>query len=227
MADTNSNASSEDFLGIVSSAFKSIKESWEALLLNLLTFILVALVPMLIIGISVPLLILPLFVGGSSPWLAVLLAILIITAAIVVACLFIPAMVVTQLASAKGQKIGFDEALKKGMPYVLRYIGLALLVGLCVIIGMFLLIIPGLLAAFFLSMSFYLLVDKNIGVIEAMKQSINLTKKYWMWILALFIVNMAVSIVGYFPFIGWILSLAGSIAYFCLPAIIYLKITKK
>ena len=135
-------------------------------------------------------------------------------------------MTVTQLYSAKGKKISVGEAVHKGFPLFLRFLGLIILVVLAVCIGTVLLIIPGILAAFFFSMSTYIMFDKNTGVIEAMKRSYQLVKSNWLFVLALFMINIVVSLVSYIPFIGWITGLILSIAYFCLPAIVYNKISK-
>jgi uncharacterized membrane protein len=136
-------------------------------------------------------------------------------------------MVVTQIESAKGKKIDINQVIEKSKPLVLPYIGLAIVLAVLITLGFVLLIIPGLLAIFFFTLSVYILVDKKVGIFDAIKQSYELTKANWEWVLALFIVQIAVSIVSYLPLIGWLISIVLSVVYFCLPAIIYLKIAKK
>lgn len=225
MAKTNSKVADQDFLTLLLDTFKLIKQSWEGLLTNIGTFILLGVVPAAVIFLSVLLLITQLLAGGGWKTAITMIALIIIVA-IVMVCIFLPAITVAQLASAKNQEITFSKAFKKGSKYILKFIGLSILVGLCVIIGSILLVIPGLLAAFFFSMSFYILIDKNTGVIDSMKQSFELVKQNWMPVLALFVVNACVSAVGYVPYVGTLANLILAVAYFCLPAIIYTKIAK-
>jgi uncharacterized membrane protein len=229
MAASKDVQAETDFFSLVGNTFKMIGASWEALKLNLGTFILIAFIPMVIVAISL--------IGSIAAIVQLngatqirdgsfMLAAFILVG-IVAACVFLPAITYTQIASAKGKKIGFNDALVNSRKYILRYIGLVILVALSVIVGMVLLIIPGILAAFFFSMSIYTLIDKNTGVIESMKQSYQLVKANWMIILAMLVVNLAVSVVSYVPIIGRLASTALYIAYFCLPALIYLKISKE
>jgi uncharacterized membrane protein len=136
-------------------------------------------------------------------------------------------LVITQIASVKGQKVEFKEAFNKGIPFVLRFIGLGLLSAVVVILGFILFIIPGLLAIFFLSFAPFILVDKNTGVIDAMKASYEMVKEYWKVTLGLLVVNFAIGLPSYVPVIGQLISLALTIGYFCLSALVYVNIAGK
>ena len=59
---------------------------------------------------------------------------------------------------------------------VLRFLGIAILSGLAVLGGAILLIVPGIILAIRLQYAGYLLVDKNTGVMEALKKSMAMTK---------------------------------------------------
>lgn len=58
----------------------------------------------------------------------------------------------------------------------LYYLGGQVLVGIAVIIGFILLIVPGVILALGLMFTSYLIIDKNRGPIEAMKESWRITK---------------------------------------------------
>jgi hypothetical protein len=217
----------QDFIDLLTDTFKLIGESWKALLLNFWTLLLVIVVPIFVFLLAIPFAFVPLIVEGNGRVLTIVLAVAAFIAAIFLACLFFPAVTIIQLESVRGNKVTFKDVFAKSKKLALPYLGLAILVGLTVLIGIVFLIIPGLIAAFLLSMSMFILVDKNQGVIESYKQSIYLVKNNILVVLALFVVNMGVSAVSYIPAIGGIISLVLSIAYLFLPAIVYLKIAKR
>ncbi len=215
-----------DFFDTLGTLFKAITPSFEALRLNIWTFVLLAVVPIGILMLSLFTSLTIAFATDSSAFGNVL-AFIIALVALVVILVFAPAIVQTQIASVKGQKVEFSEAFNKAKPFVLRFVGLGLLATLIVGIGLILFIVPGLLAFFFLSYAAYVLVDKNTGIVDALKASYELAKEYWKVTLGLFIVNAAVTAVGYFPLIGGIASFVLSIAYFCLGAMVYVAIAGK
>jgi hypothetical protein len=223
--DAPAPVKSDDFVSIVVKAFKLINESWEALKLNLVTFIVLALVPAVLFAAAIPFLLLPAITNGGTGSIIIMLIGLL--ALFVVGCIFLPAITITQIESAKGNTIDFAAVFEKSKPLVLPFIGLALLSVLAIGVGLVLFIIPGLVLAFFLTFSAFILVDKKLGIIESMKASFELVKVNWEWVVALFAVQFAISLVSYFPIVGWLAGIVLSVAYFCLPAIVYIKINKK
>lgn len=204
--------------------FQLIHESWEALKLNIGTFIVLALLLALITVVSIPfLLFLPIVTDGKP--VSIFISITVILLLIVIGCILLPAITIAQIESARGNKISVTETLERSKGLFLSYIVLMIIVGLAIVIGFLFFAIPGLLAMFFFSLSGYILVDKKVSSIEAIKGSFELVKSKWQWVAALFIVQLALSLIGCIPFIGWILSLVLSIAYFCLPAVVYTKIS--
>lgn len=67
----------------------------------------------------------------------------------------------------------------------LSYAVAKILTGIVVIVGLILLIVPGVIAALALMFAPYLIVDRNLGPIEAMKESVRITKGH-RWQLFLF-----------------------------------------
>jgi len=221
---TDAPDNSNDFGEIIVSAFKMVTDSWEAFKLNWVTFLILLLIPMLLVW-AVVFAMFAAFSSGSTA--SYLIAFFIGVVVFIVACILAPATIVTQLASAKGKAVEFSEVFEKSKSVVVPFIGLALLSALVIGVGLILFIVPGLIAAFFLVFSSYILVDKKLGIIESMKASYELVKANWEWVVALLLVQLAVSVVSYIPLVGWIAGLALTVAYFCLPALVYLKITKK
>ena len=234
-----------DFFSLVGEAFKMIGKSWEALKLNLLTFILVSIAPVAVVIAGAMLS--GIILAGSSEVgsdgvgvAGLFFSMFIMVVALVAALVFVPAITITQLESVKGNKVEFGEVFEKSKKFVLRYIGIGILTGLIVVIPtllMFftLILIPvgiawAILAGFFLALTPYILVDKDLGIIETIKASYETTKKHWKWVLAAYVVLIVISIPGSIPvlqIIGWIPSLILSIAYFCLMPLVYVTKIKK
>jgi hypothetical protein len=134
---------------------------------------------------------------------------------------------VTQVV--QGNSLSAMDAFKKGLRYVLPFIGLGILVGLAIGIGFLLIIIPGLIAlrAFYLAP--YYLVDQNMGPIQAMKQSARDSKPVSAWVWGVIGVTAVFSLVGGFfqhiPLVGVIVSSALSLIYLFGPVLRYGEIT--
>ena len=232
-----------DFVENTLNLFKMYKQSWEAFKLNWQVFV-VAYVVIFATIILGSMLAIGLIISGSAvsastgttgsivPGLiaAFLVGLLVFVLSVVLA----PLVITAQLSSARNVKHTFSEFFEKSKSKILGFLGLGILMGLIVFVGLILFIIPGLVAAFFLMFAPFIYIDKNIGVIDAMKASYELVKEYWKAALGLLIVNMAISLVGsilgVIPVIGIIGNIASavlSIIFFCLVAIIFVKITDK
>ncbi|HVC36134.1 MAG TPA: YciC family protein [Candidatus Dormibacteraeota bacterium] len=140
--------------------------------------------------------------------------------------LFGPATAFTQIESAKQNKVGFKEALGKGTHLAFRFIGLSILVAIIVIIGLVLLFIPGVLMIKRYLMSPYLLVDKDLSVAEAMRQSAALSKQHSQGLWGLLGVQVLIGLPSIVPLIGSLVSLVLGIPYYCAPAVRYVQINQ-
>lgn len=75
----------------------------------------------------------------------------------------------------------------------LNGLGASILLGIVVLVGVILLIVPGIIAAIGLQFALYMVVDRNLGPIEALSQSWTLTDGNK---LNLFLINVVFSLLG-------------------------------
>ena len=220
------------------------KESWQAFLLNVVPFVAIFVAPLAALTILFTFYLAPLLIresdaGSIALTGSVVTAILVTLAALFLFLLLMPALTAVMLASAKNKKLSIEQTIKAGLRYLIPYI-LALLTVGAIITGPLLLsilLIPvliGLLllpiaigwvfvAGFFMYLVPYIVVAQNARPIEAIKKSYTITKQKWQWVLTLFAISILISIPGYVPVIGGLLSLAVSVIFLCLPAIIYVR----
>lgn len=76
------------------------------------------------------------------------------------------------------------------------YLGAELLSGLCIALGFILLIIPGLILAIMWFFVKYLVIDKNLTPIAAMKESARMTKGHRWDLLAFLLLIIIINIIG-------------------------------
>jgi hypothetical protein len=88
-------------------------------------------------------------------------------------------------------------------------LGLFFLQGIAIFTGLLLLIIPGILLMTMWLYSYFIMVDKNKGVMDSLKASWNLVKEKGLWInLALAVIYVLLSgVSGQIPYVGWLLNL--------------------
>lgn len=136
-----------------------------------------------------------------------------------------------EVKSSAGKKPGLSELFADGKKYFFRIIGVVLLAGLIVFGGFILFIVPGVIALGRLIMSPYHLVDKDISVTEALKQS-NKQAKGRMGLIfpaigVAILVSIAASVVGAIPILGPLAGAAISIAYSLVLALRYQQLKGK
>lgn len=151
--------------------------------------------------------------------------------AFVVVNIFLMAMsIVLQIKSSKGKQPGLQELASEGGKYWLKLFILYILIILLVVGGLILLIIPGLFAITRLAMAPYAMVDKNLGIIEAMKESNRLTKdradKVWAAIGIALLIAFGAGVISTLPYLGPIVGSVAFIAYSLLLPLRYLELRK-
>lgn len=226
---------SDPFLTSVQKCFNMIERSWAALSLNLWTFVTIVFIPLALAMAAIAYLLTVLVndkgevtvgqVVGDMSTPAIIASVIAILGTLILGIYLSIAMTLTQLRSAKGVKTSFGEVINDAHPYFWRFVGLSILSALIITVGLILLIIPGLIASFFLVFSTLVLINENTGVIDALKRSYDLVKKNWKVVLSLVIVMLAIQLPSSIPIIGSAITTVLSIMYFCLPAIIYTQLT--
>lgn len=130
-----------------------------------------------------------------------LLALVFMIVAIVYSGLVYGGSVKQMLSALKGEntQFGASDIFSAGRAYLANLIMLGLVVGLLIFAGLVLLIVPGLIAAFLLSLSLHFMVDKNLGVGGAMSSSYRKIKDHispalltYLWLI---VINFGASIV--------------------------------
>lgn len=91
--------------------------------------------------------------------------------------IFMGPLTYAQVRVAAGKNVELHEAFD-GFRYALRVIGASLLVAFLVMLGMLALIIPGFILLRRYIFAPFLVVDKNLGVIESMQQSAAMTRSH-------------------------------------------------
>jgi hypothetical protein len=219
----------DGFWDIVVNCFKLMSASWQAFVFNFSTFLMLYLLPVLVIfGAAVAVIAVAQAQYSDGHITAPIIAAGVV-AALGVAVLMILLAIATiyvQIASVRGQKIGFRDAVDRSWHYFWRFIGLAIMTALVVLAGLILLIIPGILAAFFLMLATYVLIDKDTDIATAMRTSYRITKRNWKVVLGMLIVQIVINLPQIVPILGAIVTSVLAVAYFCLTAIIYDRVIK-
>ena len=99
------------------------------------------------------------------------------------------------LSYESGKKLPFGDLFTQ-VKYFWRVLGATLLLGLIVVIGFFLLIVPGIYLALRFQFTLLLILDKDLGILEAMKQSSMLTNGKKMPLLGFDLTLLGVIILG-------------------------------
>jgi len=88
-------------------------------------------------------------------------------------------------------------------------LGLFFLQGIAIFAGLLLLIVPGILLMALWLYTYFIMVDKNKGVMDSLKASWNLVKGKGLWInLALAIIYLVLSgVSGQIPVVGWLMNI--------------------
>lgn len=111
------------------------------------------------------------------------------------------------IETAREQETSFGIALRIGLRKVLGYIGLHILVWVAVTIGLVLLIVPGLIFLYWFIFAPLIYVDKDIGVIAALKQSKRLVKGKLVELIGLVGAGMVFGLPAGLPLIGMLYQL--------------------
>lgn len=168
----------------------------------------------------------------SGQELGALLGLGVITVLLFIAVsIFLYAMaMVLELKAAKGEKPNLNSLVEGAKKYWLRLFGLAILSGLIIVGGLILLIVPGLIAIARLVFAPYIMIERDLGIIDSMKASNEMAKdrfgQIWAALLIVILIAFAASAVSAIPMVGPIIGTAITIAFSLVIVLRYLEIKK-
>ena len=206
------------------SAFNLFGPSIKALQTNLATFVWLVLTPFLfVIGLVIAITLTTPDPAQSSPDpVAAFITFLVMIAVGVGSVVLSVALLVAVLKGAQGHRVSYTDALRLGLRFSLRYVGLMILFFLALFVGFMLFIVP----FFFVMQRFFLapyyMIDRNLGPIQAMKQSARDAKRFSSGVWGLVGVSLLVEVAAMVPIIGWLVS----ILYYGAPAVRYEEIKR-
>lgn len=221
----NAEKANSESSGGLPSAFDLFTPSVNVIKNNLVAFLILAAVPLILMLIGQG----PhVFKGGadsgffntsnSNPFLD-----LVSTVGLIATLLAAPGIIVLQLKGVRKQAITWSEAFKEGLRHFWRLLGLILMLALILTVSLLLLIVPFFLVLPRVFLSPYFLIDKKLGVMDAIKASNEAYKAHkgsWGVIGVYVLLNLA----GIIPVIGNVAANILSFLYGPAPAIRYEQI---
>lgn len=135
--------------------------------------------------------------------------------------IFLAPLTYTLTHSAAGKELDFKKVFNNSYKYFFRLVGLQVIVGLLVLLGFMLLIIPGfiILRRYFLAQ--YFVVDKNLGIKDAMRRSAEVTSINPWAIYGIIAVSVLFNLFGIIPLFGQVLGTILMLFYTVAPALRY------
>jgi hypothetical protein len=104
-------------------------------------------------------------------------------------------MMLTALRIHDKVETGFADLLEP-VPLFWKYVGATLISALCFVVGFVLFIVPGIVAELAFSMALYIVIDKEVGPIAALKASYHLTKGHRLNLLIFIALLVALNMLG-------------------------------
>ncbi len=137
-----------------------------------------------------------------------------------------------QLRVSNDKKVSVSAVLRTGLSRIIPFIALNLVLVACVMLGLLLFIVPGIIIALRLVMANYLFFDKNLGPVEALKKSFELTKGNFSetvgYVGTIILLSLLTGIISLFvPVFGDMLAYAAVVVYGVIGAWLYRWMTKQ
>ena len=157
---------------LIQPSLRSLGVNISAVLYTLLFLVLVVVATIVAAGVVIA-------IGATTSWVtAGILGAVLLLALMVLGVVLAPLVAILMLSGARGQQVGFKEALGRCWKYAWRVFLVSILTALAVIGGLILFIIPGLIFAAWFSLSIYALIDDDLRPVAAMKRSKQLVKQH-------------------------------------------------
>ena len=135
------------------------------------------------------------------------LVFLMFIASIVISFIMQVGLIAIFLKLAKGEKAEFKELFTTTKP-VLSFAGASIITAAAVMVGFVFFIIPGIILSIMFMFSTYLIVEKGMGPIEALKKSVEMTKGSRLKLFGFLILTVLLNFVGVIAlFIGLLITI--------------------
>jgi hypothetical protein len=131
-----------------------------------------------------------------------------------------------QLEGAQGRHLDFENLWQSVKKFGWRLVGLYIVTGLIILVGLLLLIVPGLIMIRRYYLSAYAMLDKDLGIREALDESARLSKKNTGAVWGVLGVMLLIGFINIIPIIGSLLSFVFGGLYSIAPAIRYEQLKK-
>ena len=203
--------------GSLPSAFDLFRPSWEAVRRNLNSFLWLVLLPSLLAGTG------SLLTRGFHKQHAAggqLLSFIGVIYSLVV----LAAVPLLSLLAARGHTVQPEVVFKSSWHFFWRLLGLYIVTAMVVLVGLLLLIIPGIIMIRRYYLAPYFLIDQDLEIVEAMRQSAAATKGHSGALWGVIGVQILLGLIGVIPAIGSIVVVFFELPYACAPAIRYLQL---
>ncbi len=143
-----------------------------------------------------------------------------------IATLLIVPQTILFLKSAQGKKPTLSELATLTSTKLFPLIGLYLLLMLIIVAGLIVFIVPGIIFIAWFILAPYIMVDKNTGIIDSLKQSKELSKGYFGAIWSVLLVTLLFALPAAIGSIGVLTSIVLTFMYSVALAIRYTEIKK-
>jgi len=130
------------------------------------------------------------------------------------------------LESAKGKKPTVSELMPLVQKYGVRFIGLAIATTFMIFIGFIALIVPGFIFIRRYFLAPYVMIDQDLSIGAAMKESARISKPHSGSVWGLVGVTLVLSLPSIVPVFGWVVSFALTSLYAVAPALRYQELKK-
>jgi hypothetical protein len=135
-----------------------------------------------------------------------------------------------QMLAAQGKNPSLRELIDAGKKYWFRLFLLVLVLVIIVALGLVLFIVPGLIALSRLAFAPYVMVDKDLGVMETIRESNRLATgramAVWSAVGVIFLVGLIVVILNKIPLVGPVAGVVVAIAFSLILPLRYLQVKK-
>jgi len=123
--------------------------------------------------------------------------------------------------TAKGKKPRLDDLWVFARKFWWKLFVMSFLIAIMTIGGLILLIVPGLIVIRRYFLAPYVLVDQDVGILEAMRRSAAISKPHSGYIWSIIFVSVLLGLPSIIPLVGWAISFILAVLYSTAPALRY------